>query len=91
MTDAVGAPVPVQQMDHEKQADGSTQKALDASTSPLVHASDNAEAATWKPGEQGSGDYPSGLPLFFIVVALILSIFLASLDLVCQTNTVSVL
>ncbi|KAF2122755.1 major facilitator superfamily transporter [Lophiotrema nucula] len=38
------------------------------------------EAAVAASEPQGSGDYPSGFKLFFIVVALVLSVFLFSLD-----------
>lgn len=46
----------------------------------LEVASDNV-AADAEP--EAKIQYPSGLPLFFIVLALILAIFLASLDMVC--------
>lgn len=87
MTDSV--PTAGEQTAHEKQAEVPTQSAQDASSSPLVGALENAVATTSKPDDQGGGDYPSGLPLSFIVLALILSIFLASLDLVCWTNALS--
>ena len=70
----------------EKQTTTSTQSVRDASNSPLVDSSENAEAATSKSDNLGDMDYSSGVSLFFIVLALILSIFLASLDLVCLTK-----
>lgn len=37
-------------------------------------------------GAGGKEDYPSGLKLFFIVSALVLSVFLLSLDMVCHSH-----
>lgn len=67
-----------------------TQRAQNAATTSLVGASENAEVVASKMNDQGNEVYPSGLPLLFIVLALIFSIFLASLDLVCKTNGPSV-
>lgn len=43
----------------------------------------NEELASSDLSEPETTQYPQGLPLFFIVAAISLSIFLASLDMVC--------
>lgn len=42
----------------------------------------HGEEATGQPDELGHDEYPSGIKMFFIVVALVLSVFLFALDLV---------
>ncbi|TQS32192.1 hypothetical protein Golomagni_07501 [Golovinomyces magnicellulatus] len=64
--------------DSTKELETST-KPSDAA-SPLESTSDNAVADTLA-SDDAKVEYPSGLPLSFIVLALILSIFLASLDM----------
>lgn len=55
-------------------------------TSQLESTSDNAAADT-SASDDAKVEYPSGVALTFIVLALILSIFLASLDMVSVPDT----
>lgn len=80
-------------------SDGSTStrvpSALEKEKEEMGNASiskdDEAKAEAVEPPVQDASEYPQGTSLAFIVVALVLSIFLASLDMVadpCPSSTV---
>ncbi|KAM0273222.1 hypothetical protein ACHAQH_008390 [Verticillium albo-atrum] len=60
------------EMDHEKETDIATRSPTDPNAAPVELAPETSP---------DSNEYPSGINLVFIVVALILAIFLASLDM----------
>lgn len=73
---------PINDEKHAPAAESVAMTSNDEAASPAASASANADAASAKPDDATANRYPSGIALFFIVLALILSIFLASLDMV---------
>lgn len=69
------APSTVPDIDYDEKKEG-TGKTTDEETG-------EARPVGLEPTQTNPGEYPTGARLLFIVIALVLSIFLVSLDMVC--------